>query len=197
MPVDEPSIPPDLLDVLSRLGDAFSEHDTQYAIIGGIAANVRGFLRTTIDVDVMLYTPQMALPGLLESLARRGFEFDLKETIKTWNQHHLVALYYGPTRVDWMKPVVPVYRHVLDRATWEQIEGRKVRVADAAGLIVMKLIAWRPKDIEDIKVLLAANRGRLDLDWIRSQWLNIGDADDEIARQFESLVAEFYEDEAM
>ena len=38
------------------------------------------------------------------------------------------------------------------------------------GLIVTKLVSFRPQDQEDIRVLLAANRNTIDLDSIRREW---------------------------
>lgn len=48
----------------------------------------------------------------------------------------------------------------------------------ATGLILMKLLAYRLQDQADIEALVAANRGVLDVDWIRREWEAIFPIDD-------------------
>jgi hypothetical protein len=95
-------------------------------------------------------------------------------------------------RVDWLKPVVPLYQHVLDTATAGAWEGRQIRVASAEGLILLKLLASRPQDLVDVHALLAANQGRLDLDWIEREWLTVFTTDDLRWQKFGEAVAEYY-----
>ena len=92
------------------------------------------------------------------------------ETIRRWSADRLVVFYRGAARIDWMQPVVPLYAYVLDNAeskTWLDIE---LKVATAEGLILMKMVAFRPQDQADIVSLLASNRDTIDLDLIRNQW---------------------------
>jgi hypothetical protein len=43
-------------------------------------------------------------------------------------------------------------------------------VATAEGLILTKMIAFRPQDQADIEALLVSNRDTIDLDLIRKEW---------------------------
>jgi len=61
-------------------------------------------------------------------------------------------------RVDWLEPVIPMYAHILDRATEETWRNQPMRIASADGLILLKLIAFRGQDQADIENLVAANR---------------------------------------
>jgi hypothetical protein len=42
-----------------------------------------------------------------------------------------------------------------------------VRVAAVEDLVVMKILAGRPKDLEDVRAMLAARRGSMDTAYIR------------------------------
>ena len=95
--------------------------------------------------------------------------------------------------VDWLKPVLPAFEHILSRARWEHIGDCPVRAADAEGLILLKLIAFRPHNQEDIKGMLATNSEALDLAWIRSEWFELAGADEPKTEQFEQMVREFYD----
>ena len=64
------------------------------------------------------------------------------------------------------------------------------RIASAEGLILLKLLAFRTQDQVDIENLVAANSDKLDLDWIRAEWQNLGSPDDPRMRRFLELVSE-------
>ena len=78
------------------------------------------------------------------------------------------------------QPTADDLRQVLDRLT---------RILN----LVLKLIAMRPQDQQDIQGILTANRGSLDLDWVRRQWWAVVDEDDPTKLQFERFVREFYD----
>ena len=109
------------------------------------------------------------------------------EAIRSWNEDHLLEFRHGQVRVDWIKALLPLFQRILERAKWEDIGGRPIRVADAEGLLVLKLIAMRPQDQQDIQGILTANRGSLDLDWVRRQWWAVVDEDDPAKLQFEQI----------
>ena len=57
--------------------------------------------------------------------------------------------------------------------------------------MLLKLIAFRSRDQEDIKGILTVNAGRLDVDWVRRELLQLVDAGDAKLNQFDKLVGEF------
>jgi len=191
-PGREPSS--ELLRALERLVGVLNERKTNYALIGGLGVAVRGPVRATRDIDMVLSVPQIELPRLLESLTEHGFRVDLYDAIRMWNEAHLLEFAFGPIRVDWIKAVLPAFQRILGRARWEDVGGAKIRVADAEGLLLLKLVAFRPRDQEDIRGVLAANPGSLDLDWLRREWRELTTADDPRSGLFEQMVREFYED---
>ena len=64
-------------------------------------------------------------------------------------------------------------------------------MADAEGLLLLKLIAFRPLDQEDICGILAANANQLELDWVRRE-ATLAGLDPQRMAQFELMVEEFY-----
>jgi predicted nucleotidyltransferase len=182
-----------LADALDLLVQVLNEKHATYALIGGLAVAMRGPIRLTRDIDVLVHIPQLNLPEVLEALADRGFNLDVAESIRALNRDHFLAFFSrASVRIDWLQPILPAFEHVLSRASWEQIRNRQVRVADAEGLLLLKLTAFRARDQEDIKGILSANKGRLDLDWVRREWLQVAGDGDPRTEQFEQLVREFY-----
>jgi len=125
-------------------------------------------------------------------LRARGFEFDNETTIRQWIREHLTVLSFRSIRIDWLKPVVPLYQHVIDLARPEPWLGCTIRIASPEGLILTKLVAFRSQDQVDIENLLAANRGQLDLDLIRREWETVATPDDPRTQRFNEMVARFY-----
>jgi hypothetical protein len=192
MAVDLSGLPQDLVTGLLALARVLEARGIRYALIGGVAAGYRSQPRYTQDLDFILQVPQLTLPGLLDDLQAEGFSFDPLTTIRQWTQEHMTVLTYSGVRVDWLKPVLPCYQHVIDTASAEQLLGAMVRIASAEGLILTKLLSFRAQDQLDIANLLAANRGELDLDHIRREWQTVADAGDPRTERFEALVREFY-----
>jgi hypothetical protein len=168
----------DVIDGAILLADAVSRAGVPYALIGGLAVGYWTELRFTRDVDCLLQVPQLKLPGLLDDLAARGVTIDQPTAIREWTQEHMTTLSFRNVLIDWLKPAIPLYQHVLDRAVEAKWLGHPVRVASAEGLILMKLLAYRTQDQFDIENLVDAHREALDLGWIRSEWATVAAADD-------------------
>jgi hypothetical protein len=175
---DSPISVDDLHQGLTHAAAALAHYHVPYALIGGMATGYRSQPRFTKDLDFLLNVPQLVLPQLLEDLKRRGFEFDTVDTIREWTHHHMVVLSFHGIRVDWLKSLIPAYVHVLDHATEETWLDQPIRIASAEGLILLKLLAFRPQDQVDIENLIAAQHDSLDLNWIRAEWQTVMSLDD-------------------
>ena len=188
MAADTPITEQDLLDCISAAADTLRGRQINYALIGGMATAFRGYARTTKDIDFLLQVPQLLLPGLLDDLTARGFTCDVPTTIREWTQEHMTTLSFRGVRIDWLKPVIPMYQHILNRATEETRLGQTVRVASVEGLILTKLLAYRAQDQADIETLVAIHRDTLDLDWIQSEWATVAAPDDPRVKRVVELV---------
>jgi hypothetical protein len=181
-----------LFDGMRQLAEALEGRRINYALIGGVAAAYRSRPRYTEDLDLLLQIPQLALPGLLDDLRARGFAFEPQGAINEWARDNLTVLSYHGVRVDWLKPVLPLYQHVIDQARPEDWFGRPVRIATAEGLILLKLIAFRTQDQLDIENLLAANQGQLDIEQVRREWQSVAAPDDPRMMWFDDRITRFY-----
>ena len=189
MSINRPISEDDLKQALLEMAAALAQFNAKYAIIGGMATAYRSQPRFTKDLDILLAVPQLVLPRLLQELQRRGFEFDLATVIREWSQEHMTVLSFRGIRIDWLKPVLPAYVHILDRATEEAWFKQPIRVASAEGLVLLKLLAFRTQDILDIENLVAAQPGTLDLDWIKSEWQSVASLNDPRMQRLLEMVA--------
>jgi hypothetical protein len=161
----------ELVCAVELLAEVFAARSIRYALIGGLATLMRGRPRFTQDIDVLLEVPQLALPALLDELTQRGFTLEPATVIREFVREHITAFRYGSVRIDWIKPVLPLYARALaDAATLTWTEGHPLCVATAEGLILTKMVSFRPQDQADIETLLIANRDAVDIDLIRREW---------------------------
>lgn len=181
-----------LTEAVAGLADLFQQQRIAYALIGGLGVAVRGNRRLTQDADFLLHVPAIQLPRLLEAMVESGCTLDVMQSIRDWTDGGMLAI-TGPggVHVDCLKAVIPVFHRILERARPEKFGEQAVRVADAEGLLLLKLIAFRPLDQEDICGILAANANQLELDWVRRE-ATLAGLDPQRMAQFELMVEEFY-----
>jgi len=151
MPAEYDLLADDLIRAVELLADVFAAKSIRYAVVGGLATLMRGRPRFTQDVDVLLDVPQIALPSLLDELARQGFTLHPPTVIREYVREHITAFRYGSVRIDWLKPVLPLYTRTLaDASSLTWTEGHPLRVATPEGLILTKMVAFRSQDQVDI-----------------------------------------------
>jgi hypothetical protein len=190
MPAEHDLLANELIRAVELLAETFAAHSIRYAVVGGLATAMRGRPRFTQDVDVVLDIPQLVLPGLLEELARKGFTFDSATVIREFLHEHMTAFRFGSVRIDWLKPVLPLYaRTVADASSLTWTEGHTLRVATAEGLILTKMVAFRPQDQADIETLLIANRDEIDVGLIRQEWSAVAAGEDARTAWLEDAIA--------
>jgi hypothetical protein len=180
-----------LVRAVDALSDAFAARSIRHALIGGLATSMRSRPRYTQDVDLLLDVPQLALPALLDDLVVQGFSLDPAVVIREYVRESLTAFSFETVRIDWIKPVLPLYSRALADAqplAWS--EGHSVRVATAEGLILTKMVAFRPQDQIDIATLLTANRDTIDLDLIRAEWSPFAAAEPERTAWLEAAITQ-------
>ncbi len=190
MDTDPGLLSEELNRAVKSLTEVFAARSIRYALIGGLATFMRGRVRFTKDVDFLLDVPQIALPGLLDDLVERGFTLDPAIIIKEYVQHHVTAFPFGRIRIDWLKPILPLYAHALSAAeTLQWSEGYPIQVVTPEGLILTKMVAFRTLDQSDIETLLTANRDTIDIDLIRKEWAPFAETETERTTWLEATIA--------
>ncbi len=181
-----------LTESMLAVAAVFERHGVEYALIGGLSIAIHGNGRATEDADFLLHVPAIQLPRLLEAMVESGCTLDVMQSVRDWTDGGMFVL-TGPggVHIDCLKAVIPVFHRILERARSEPFGEQTVRVADAEGLLLLKLIAFRPLDQEDICGILAANVDRLDLDWVRRE-ASLAGLDPQRMAEFELMVCEFY-----
>lgn len=137
MPSDSEWYAP-VVDVLERLR-------LPWALAGALAANrYRAVPRATLDAD--LYTNWHA--SLVPSLEDAGYT--VRQVVDPdVGTPHLLIVKHGQDRIDLLLPTVEYQEVALSRAQ----DGNVLTVED---VIIHKLLAWRPRDRDDVRSILDA-----------------------------------------
>lgn len=182
-----------LLQGVAEIAKALHSQNVSYALIGGMAVGLRGLPRHTEDIDILLRVPQLRLPAVLEALKTSGFELDVAQVIGDFNTRQMAVVRFQGFRVDLMKPVLGCIDRVIDDASEIDWLGTPTRVASVEGLIILKTLAFRLRDQDDIAKLLAANRGLVNVEQIRTTLHDCLPDDDPRLIGCEELIRQHYE----
>jgi len=156
--------------ILSAVASLLDEAEIPYMVIGGQAVLLHGEPRLTRDIDITLGVPPDALSRLLPLLPKAGLaplvepDTFVRETMVLPCRHGASGI-----RVDFIFSCTPYEAQAIERAVTVDIMAQAVRFASAEDLVIHKIFAGRPRDLEDARVVLLKHPD-LDLDYIR-RWL--------------------------
>lgn len=146
-----------------RILRALTEHEVDYVLVGGLAVQTHGHVRTTIDVDIFpkpdrdnlarLATALNALGARVLNPDSEGVAIDAatlpRATLWQFSTRH------GAIDVLHDAPGAPAYTQLRERALVVQLDDLKVPVVGRDDLIGMKRASGRPTDLEDVAALTA------------------------------------------
>lgn len=154
-------------ETLRALARVLDGRGLRWFVFGAQALVVRGAPRTTQDVDVTVEIERSRLEELTEALAAAGFAHRYPEIADELRDRSAVVplVHTSGMDVDLVLAGSGLETLALDRATRVEIAGVAAPVAHSTDLAVMKTLAGRGKDLDDLRSLLAA--GEVDRDEVR------------------------------
>jgi hypothetical protein len=140
-------------------------HQVDFVIVGAVAVQAHGYIRSTLDLDIIARPTALNLSRLAEALADLEAEPRRAGTrMRLTDPHWLRRAAVVPmvTRAGWLD-VLNVersgrpYDELRARALTIELRGLKVAVVGLGDLIRMKKAAGRPQDLADIEALTRAD----------------------------------------
>jgi len=158
-------------EILARIASVLSREKLPYMIIGGQAVLLYGEPRLTKDIDITLGINIDRLEEMLEIVKQLSLS-PLPEDVPSFVQETMVLPVLEKTtgiRVDFIFSFTPYEAQAIGRARRVTLAGQEVCFASPEDLIIHKMFAGRPRDVEDVKTLILKNPG-IDVPYIR-RWL--------------------------
>ena len=177
-------------NLLEKIALSLERAAVPYMVIGGQAVLLHGEPRLTKDIDITLGAGIDRLQEIRTLVSTMGL-LPLVDSDE-FTSRTMVLPCSDPgsgIRVDFIFSFSPYEHQAIGRALRVPIGSAHVRFASAEDLVIHKMIAGRPRDLEDVRMVLLKNPG-LDIGYVRG-WLSdftLTLAED-YASRFESLVA--------
>lgn len=163
-----PSSASPLAELLADLQHALGGLGVRWYLFGAQAAILHGVARLTADVDVTVDAAARSNGELVRALSGRGFDLRVSDSEGFIESTRVLPMVHRSSRL----PVdVVLAGPGLEELFFSRIEERsvgdvRVPVASAEDVVTMKVLAGRPKDIEDVVAIAQARR--LDVERVRA-----------------------------
>jgi hypothetical protein len=188
--VPSPSGPADLLADLAR---GLGSLGVSWYVFGAQAVLIWGRPRLTADVDVTVRLGAHSTEQLLDHVSRAGFGLRFPTTTAFVRDTRVLPLVHARSgmAVDVVLAGPGLEELFLARAVAVAIGGTSVPVIAPEDLVVTKILAGRPKDLDDVAGILHERGGQLDIAQIDDTLHLIEDAlgQSDLRRQFDDLLA--------
>lgn len=138
-------------------------------IIGGIAVIARGVRRFTTDIDAAVRGDAIAVEALFAELARSHIEPRIDDALAFARANLVLLMRHEPTGVDLDVSLAwsTFELEAIAASTTAPFGRVRAPMSTAEDLVVLKAIAGRAKDVDDIEALLTMHR--IDLARVRTQ----------------------------
>lgn len=149
---------------------ALNEANVRYLVVGGLAVIAHGYVRLTLDVDIVLDLEHENVMRAMQALEGIGYQplvpvkatdFADVEKRKKWIDEKNMIVFQmrhsdpKSTRLDiFVKEPFP-FAAEYERARWEKVHGVRVPVVCYDELLNLKRRSGRAQDLLDIEQLLA------------------------------------------
>jgi hypothetical protein len=159
---------------IAELLQSLSGESVQYVLVGGLAVQLHGFMRSTFDIDLVLAMNDGNLTRFIAVAKRYGLVPSIPVPIDTLRDANQIEQWHrgkgmlafalrepqvGGSVVDILvRPNVP-FEQLMANAVAGELFAQKIWIASIDDLITMKRIANRAKDQLDIAALEKIKRG--------------------------------------
>ncbi|HVN14694.1 MAG TPA: nucleotidyl transferase AbiEii/AbiGii toxin family protein [Anaerolineales bacterium] len=144
------------IEAVQRL---LAKFDNRGVIIGGIAVGFLGRPRLTEDVDAMFLLSAQDIPKFLEAAKNENIEPRIPNADEFARKNRVLLLQHSPTEtnIDISLGIMPFEEEMVERGVIQSTATLSVRLPSPEDLIVMKAVAHRLKDLEDIQTIVDKN----------------------------------------
>ena len=138
---------------------SLNAHDVRYVVIGATAFPVHGYARATLDIDIFIEPTEDNARRVRGALLEFGYDMTDVTVENILTKKILIRQYILETDIH---PFVTgvTFEEVWRNRVQDTLGQTRTWFASLDDLIKMKQAAARPKDLEDLKVLLKLRQRR-------------------------------------
>ena len=157
-----------IVELLADVAAALDGASIPWYLFGAQAAILHGAARLTADVDVTVrLSDDFPNEALAQALERHRFRRQIVDLGFIRNTR-VIPFVHEPTDLplDVVLAGPGIEDRFFERVQVRDVDGVSVRLASPEDLVVMKILAGRPKDIDDVVAIAAAQGNRFDVAYV-------------------------------
>lgn len=156
---------PRFLSALRASRDALDELGSPSMFIGGVAVIAHGVARHTVDIDATVLAKQVSPERLVAVGQPHQLVPRTQDAISFAREHQVLLLRHAASEIpiDVSLAWLPFEEEALAACQTVDFGGVSIRVPRPDDLLLYKLVASRPRDIEDAETLLLLHGKSIDL----------------------------------
>jgi len=160
---------PSIIEVLFKLLRILNHIKLPYMLVGGFAVNYYGVPRATGDIDISILIDSENIHDFLKTLKKNNFAFHQKEvlTLVKLSNRFMIFSQSSAYRVDCWIPKTNYETNALQRRVKVKMAGRNFYLPTCEDLILLKILAGREKDREDLKWIIKRQKANLDKKYLK------------------------------
>lgn len=159
----------EFLDALDAVRRALDDLGVPSMIIGGVAVIALGLPRLTVDIDATVAATGLDVNRLIETLQRYRIAPRIPDAATFARERQVLLAEHEPsgTPVDVSLAWLPFEQEALAASSACDYAGVPIRIPRPDDLVIYKLVASRPRDLEDAEGLLVLHGHTMDLSRVR------------------------------
>jgi len=146
--------------------DLLKAERVRFLVIGGVAVSVVGEPRFTADLDVIAYIDTPKLQSLLRAAKRRGFKVDVDAELAAAAAGSSARISRKDFHLDIIVRSLFIEDLALAHGKNRRVFARTARFPRAEDLLVLKVVAGRPRDLADAEGIIRRHSGTLDRTYV-------------------------------
>ena len=141
-------------DDMKDLITLFEKNSVQYLLVGGFAVNYYGYVRTTMDIDILVFPSKENANQII--LALKEFGFGATEIPPDYFSKEGCAIHLGvePNRIDILTKLKDISNsQIFNNSQKIQYDGLELNIISKEDLLECKKKSSRLKDLADAEEL--------------------------------------------
>ena len=159
-----------LVELFRDAAAVFIRLSARWYVFGAQAAIFHGSVRLTADADFTVFLDDARLEEAITELGNGGFAARVDDPARFARENRVLPLLHNPSGilVDVVLGGSGLEEQFAHRAGLRDIGGGvAVPVAACEDIIAMKILAGRPKDLDDAQAVVRAQAGRMNPELVR------------------------------
>lgn len=149
-------------DDMRELVELFHKHEVQFAVCGGFAVAHYGYVRATMDFDLLVLPEEENAKRIMAALRDFGFGDAGISEAAFCSTGTAITLGAQPNQIDLLTSMSSkAPKEIIDNAITVQLRGFTVKVVSYDDLLDAKTESGRPKDRIDVEELVELRRKAL------------------------------------